>query len=137
MTKIINIEFFIRIKKGFLWVKEQIKLYISFLYSILSLIIKFLLVTIIDLFLRIIKGRWILSAIRWVVGNPLLIAILLLITIGFFLRGLMLKQKIIYEGNFLENVIAEIHGLLFDIFVFGIIIVIFNKIFEKRVLGTS
>jgi uncharacterized protein YjbI with pentapeptide repeats len=39
---------------------------------------------------------------------------------------------IAYRGSFLENFLGEVHGLAFDVLVFGILIVLINKRLERR-----
>lgn len=145
LNKIINIKFFNRIKKGFLfsikgrwillairWIKEKDELLNGSGFLILILLGRFVDL-IKEVFLCCVEGiRWVKEQIEKILASPILIALLLLISIGFLLRKLILKENIIYEGAFIRDIITEIHGLLFDIFVFGIVIVIFNKIGEKR-----
>ncbi len=38
-----------------------------------------------------------------------------------------------YDGDFMENVLVEAHGMLFDILVIGVLILALNKLVEKRV----
>lgn len=38
-----------------------------------------------------------------------------------------------YDGDFMENVLVEAHGMLFDILVIGVIILFLNKLTEKRI----
>ncbi len=37
-----------------------------------------------------------------------------------------------YDGDFMENVLVEAHGMLFDILVIGVLILALNKLVEKR-----
>jgi hypothetical protein len=64
--------------------------------------------------------------------KPILTAIILFIIIWFLVSGASIKRGKTYKGEFLDSVLVEAHGLLFDIFVFGILIVFFNKMGEKR-----
>ncbi len=38
-----------------------------------------------------------------------------------------------YDGDFMENVLVEAHGMLFDILVIGVLILFLNKLVEKRI----
>ena len=38
-----------------------------------------------------------------------------------------------YDGDFMENVLVEAHGMLFDILVIGVLILFLNKLAEKRI----
>jgi hypothetical protein len=64
--------------------------------------------------------------------KPILTAIILFIIIWFLVSGASIKRGKSYKGEFLDSLLVEAHGLLFDIFVFGILIVFFNRIGERR-----
>jgi hypothetical protein len=64
--------------------------------------------------------------------KPILKAIILFIIIWFLVSGASIMRGKNYKGEFLNSILVEAHGLLFDIFVFGILIVFFNKMGEKR-----
>jgi hypothetical protein len=38
-----------------------------------------------------------------------------------------------YDGDFMENVLVEAHGMLFDILVIGVLILFLNKLVERRI----
>lgn len=64
--------------------------------------------------------------------KPILTAFILFIIIWFLVSGASIKRGKSYKGEFLDSVLVEAHGLLFDIFIFGILIVFFNRIGERR-----
>lgn len=67
-----------------------------------------------------------------IVEKPVVIAFILLVIVGFFVSTTSLKRGNIYKGKFLDDILVEGHGLVFDIFIFGILIVVFNIIGEKK-----
>ena len=64
--------------------------------------------------------------------KPILTAFIVFIIIWFLVSGASIKRGKSYKGEFLDSVLVEAHGLLFDIFIFGILIVFFNRIGERR-----
>lgn len=82
-----------------------------------------------DILMARIKAKEILGRLG---EKPILIAILLFIIIWFLVSGASIMRGKNYKGEFLNSILVEAHGLLFDIFVFGILIVFFNKMGERR-----
>jgi len=78
---------------------------------------------------RILK---IIKEIPGLMGEkPILTALIFLIIIGFVVFRISISAK--QEGKeFTGNIIAEGYGVVFDIFVFGILIAFFNRLGEKR-----
>jgi len=64
--------------------------------------------------------------------KPILTALILLILLGTLVVGSTLIRGNNYKGEFLNNILVEAHGLLFDIIVFGILIVFFYRMGERR-----
>lgn len=82
--------------------------------------------------LFIIIAKRIKSIIESIAEKPAIIGLTLLILFGSFVVGSVYLRGKNYKGVFLDNILVEAHGLLFDIFIFGILIVIFNKIGERK-----
>lgn len=82
--------------------------------------------------LFIIIAKRIKSIIESIAEKPAIIGLTLLIFFGSFVVGSVYLRGKNYKGDFLDNILVEAHGLLFDIFIFGILIVIFNKIGERK-----
>lgn len=64
--------------------------------------------------------------------NPILTSFIVLIFISFVVIGLSLPYYIIDFDEFYMQVLAEAHGMIFDIAIIGILIVWLNKNGEKR-----
>jgi uncharacterized protein YjbI with pentapeptide repeats len=64
--------------------------------------------------------------------RPILTATILFIIIWLLVLGASIIRGKNYKGEFLNSILVEAHGLLFDIIVFGILIVFFNKMGERR-----
>jgi len=82
--------------------------------------------------LLIAVGKGIKSIIEIIAEKPVVIGFLLLFFFGCLVIGSVYLRGKSYKGGFLDNIVVEAHGLLFDIFVFGILIIIFNKIGERK-----
>ena len=74
--------------------------------------------------------------------SPVTISIMVFIAVTAFVivvtgyKILSIKPDItwgLYNKTFLENVLVEAHGMLFDILVIGILILFLNKLAEKRI----
>jgi hypothetical protein len=72
----------------------------------------------------------IISIVRGIITNPLLIAFAAFILATVFVVSLTLSSYG-YGGNFLENILVEAHGMLLDILVIGIFILWLNRSGEK------
>ncbi len=82
--------------------------------------------------LLITIGKRIKSILERIAEKPAIIGLILFIFFGaFVVMSVYLRGKS-YEGNFLDSILVEAHGLLFDILVFGVLIVIFSKMGERR-----
>jgi uncharacterized protein YjbI with pentapeptide repeats len=73
----------------------------------------------------------IISIVRGMTTNPLLTAFAAFILTTAVVVGLTLSSHG-YDGNFLENILVEAHGMLLDILVIGIFILWLNRLGDKR-----
>ncbi len=67
-----------------------------------------------------------------IIEKPLLISFIVLILLSFIVIGLSLPYYIENFRNFFKEVLAEAHGMLFDIAIIGILIFWLREIGEKR-----
>ncbi|MBN1271215.1 MAG: pentapeptide repeat-containing protein [Candidatus Aminicenantes bacterium] len=80
--------------------------------------------------IKFLKLLW--GMIERLAEKEVFLGLILLIIIGFFVIYLTLHAGNKYKDTFLNNIFIEAHGLVFDIFVFGVIVIIFDKIAERR-----
>jgi hypothetical protein len=82
----------------------------------------------------IFPGKWFRSFVELIGERPILAGLLLLVITGFIVRGIAIKRGHNYstDKTFIDNILIEAHGLVFDIFVFGVLIVFFTQMGERR-----
>ena len=81
-------------------------------------------------FLR--QGEHIRNRINAIIEKPILTSTIVLLILSLFVVGFSLKYYIADFENFFAQVMAEAHGMLFDIAVIGILIFWLNKNGEVR-----
>ena len=67
-----------------------------------------------------------------IVEKPLLTSTIVLVIVAFVVIGLSLKYYLRDFDSFIQQVLAEAHGMIFDIAVIGILIFWLNQNGEKR-----
>lgn len=80
--------------------------------------------------IKFLKLLW--GVVERLTEKEVILGLILLLVLGLFVVYLSLSMGENYKGLHLKNILIEAHGLIFDIFVFGVIVIIFNKIAERR-----
>ena len=60
-----------------------------------------------------------------IVDNPILVSFLVLFALAFLVVGWTLAKGL-YDRTFAVDVLVEAHGMLLDVFVFGVIVLYLN-----------
>lgn len=74
----------------------------------------------------------VMEGFHYVVERPLLTAAAVLVLVTIFVVGLSLPYYSNDGGNFLEQVLAEAHGMIFDILIIGMLLYWLNQRGEAR-----
>ena len=78
-----------------------------------------------------IKKR-IINFVQRLLENPLSISFTVLLVVGSIVIYLSMPMYLSDSHNFYINILSELHGMIFDLFVIGILIVWLNQLGQKR-----